>query len=123
VTNGQLLPKDVEQIHINMRLRDEQDKKTAHDFAEKKEGTVTTYLEEYKTYLNAMPKIVEFSEIATKTTAVEHKEDKDGCSYVEKKVKEYSESGKISYTEALNKLSIEEPEKVQEYLRSTLTGN
>lgn len=97
------------------------DKKTAQDFVEKRTDKVTNYVEEYKAYLGSLPKVVEFDEFATKTTAQAKSETPvakvDECDYVEKKIKEFMEKDKkLSYADAFTKLSSEEPEAVQKHL-------
>ena len=125
VTAGKLLPRDVEQTALNIKLRSEMDLKTAQDFAEKKSEVVTNYVEEYKEYLQSLPSVLDYSELVTKTTAstrekmAEHSEkDEDSdCNYVEKKIKSFMEKdSKMSYAEAFTKLSQEEPEAVQKHM-------
>jgi broad specificity phosphatase PhoE len=127
VASGKLLPRDVEQTALNIKLRSEMDLKTASDFAEKKTDTITNYVEEYKEYLQSLPSVLDYSELVTKTNSstrekmAEHSEkdtDDDGdCNYVEKKIKNFMKAdAKMSYSEAFTKLSQEEPEAVQKHL-------
>jgi hypothetical protein len=118
VGQGRMLPRDVDQNIMNLVAREKLDEQETMNFAEKNTPKVRNYLEEYKNYLQSMPKVVEFSEIATRTSAPL---SSTGNDYVEEKIKSFMEANpKLSYLQAFNKLSIEEPTKVQEHLQNSV---
>jgi hypothetical protein len=115
VGEGRLRPVDVEQTVLNMKLRDDQDKQSSLNFAEGKTPVVTSYLENYKTYLSTCPRVVDFSEVAVKATAADKKPN---SSAADEKIKSYMEKGQ-SYHVALNTLAQESPELAQQLLQDS----
>lgn len=123
VTEGRMRPIDVEPAVTNLKFREEMIVKETANFMEGKQvAAPVDYVQDYKDYLSSMPKVVEFSEIATKSTASPSPSGSPS-EYVEKKIQSFMEADpKLAYHAALNKLAEAEPDKVQAYLSMALSG-
>jgi hypothetical protein len=120
VAEGRMRPVDVEPTIVNFKFREEMSKKESSDFAEGKATVANDYVQDYKDYLSAMPRVVEFAEFATKATATISTNSPG--EYVEGKIKSFMEADpKMQYHTALNKLAETEPDRVQKYLEDSMS--
>lgn len=116
VSEGRMKPVQVEMEILNLKSRDEMDKKETTDFSEKKLTRTRNYVQEYKDYLCAMPKVLEFGEILT-GTAPKQPSTHD---FVEAEIKKVMTSNPgMQYHQALNKVAEVEPEKVSAYIQNS----
>lgn len=121
VAEGRMRPVDVEPTIVNFKFREESTKKLSSDFAEGKSTEAPVdYVQDYKDYLSSMPRVVDFSEVATKATATVSTNSPG--EYVESKIKSFMEADpKMQYHTALNKLAETEPDRVQKYLEDSMS--
>ena len=111
VSEGRMRPADVDQTIINMQARMAMDK--VNNFSEADESK--SFLNQYKSYLSAMPKVVEFSELITGKVP----ENKPASNFVEEEIQKLMKSEpKLAYHEALNRVGKDHPGKVREYIES-----
>lgn len=104
VTEGKLLPANVEMTMENMELRYQADLTKGKDAAS---------LEAYKTLLNGGEKVVEMAEVATKSAATEivsPSSDKFTDLVRARQVEK-----KISFSDAIDEISLEQPELAKAY--------
>jgi len=108
VTEGRMLPRDVDQAIINMKARAELDK--VNNFAETDELKSSVY--QYKAYLSAMPKIMDFNEILV-GKAPENKP----ANFVEEEIAKLRKAEpSLQYSTALDRVRAIYPDKVREYI-------
>ena len=116
VGTGQIMPKDVD-LHIkNMKLRADYDKAQASDFAEGKiENQPDSQLQEYKEYLESLPKTMIFEELLVGKTPAPI----PPANFVEEEIKKVQEKNPdFKYHEALDIVRIKHPKETADYIRS-----
>jgi len=112
VASGQLLPASVEQVLENLDLRYEKDSK-ASDFAQSK---AVPSVDKYRATLQAAPKVMEFTEVATKGTAAGHVPG-DSETKISTWIGEKLAANKgMSFAEANIAVSTEHPAEYADYL-------
>ena len=119
IGQGKLKPADKEIIVENMRLRAEQDK--VANFSET-DPARRNYLEEYKSYLNSQPAVVEMSELivgkAPATPSVNASKD-----FVEAEIaSQMKANSRLQYHEAFRIVSQQHPDKVASYVESGMNA-
>jgi broad specificity phosphatase PhoE/FtsZ-binding cell division protein ZapB len=121
VAEGRLRPVDVEATVTNLKAREEMSKKETADFSEGKTTVQPTrdFVEEYKNYLSAMPKVVEMSELITGRAPVTQTPVDQAVDFVEAEIKKLQAAKpNLPYHEALQIVNEQAPDKVRSYVEA-----